>query len=128
MADGVESERWEAPSDPRQLMPQTGGEDAFHFLHDKVQGGKQSAEELQGNQNSSSQDKACPRRRSALPCTPAAEDVTLRTPQERTPLSCLQEMSGKVEDAFQPPLPSMTDKKEVSADSLPQPSDICHSS
>lgn len=26
------------------------------------------------------------------------------------------------------PTPSMTDKKEVSADSLPQPSDICHSS
>lgn len=34
------------PSDPSQLMPQTGGEDAFHFLHNKVQGGKQSAEEL----------------------------------------------------------------------------------
>ena len=41
----MESEGWEAPSDPCQLMPQTGGEDAFHFLHNKVQGGKQSAEE-----------------------------------------------------------------------------------
>lgn len=37
--------RLEVPSDPSQLMPQTGGEDAFHFLHHKVQGRKQSAEE-----------------------------------------------------------------------------------
>lgn len=72
MVDGVESEGWEAPSDPCQLMPQTGGEDAFHFLHNKVQGGKQSAEELQGNQKNSSQEKACPRLRSTLPRTPAS--------------------------------------------------------
>lgn len=48
---GEESEGQQLPcSDPCQLMPQTGWQDAFYFLHDKVQGGKQSAEELQRNQ------------------------------------------------------------------------------
>lgn len=92
-----------APSDPRQLMPQTGGEDALHFLHDKVQGGKQSAEELQGNQKAAVRSK------------PVQDEGQLsrarlrlrmfrseRLMSERTPLLCLQEMSGRVGDAFQP--------------------------
>lgn len=82
-------------------MPQTGGEDAFHFLHNKVQGGKQSAEELQGNQKTAVRRKPVPDEGQ-----PSRARLRLRTfhseRPEHTPLSCLQEMRGKVEDAFQP--------------------------